>query len=150
MGAAAREGREFSGPLRLSQLFEYIVAEDLPLVEIMPARPAATRFRCTALALVLHGPLCGLAAARAASDSAPIAVPPPAASAARAASTTLAIGADGAVDPPPGSSAPMTTVERLRITLLGGNPLFALDWLAPGLELDEPGSGLPRPRLPLP
>lgn len=150
MGAPGREGREFSRPLRLSQLFEYTVAERLPLVEVMPARPPAARYRCATLALVLHGPLFGLAAARAASDGALTAVPPPAASAARALPTTTPVGAHAARDPPQGSSAPLTTAERLRITLLGGNPLFALDWLAPGLELDELGSGLPRPRLPLP
>ncbi len=38
-------------------------------------------------------------------------------------------------------------VERLRIRLLGGNPIFALDWLARG---SEPEPGRPPPRLPLP
>ncbi|MCL6608473.1 MAG: hypothetical protein K6T74_10305 [Geminicoccaceae bacterium] len=38
-------------------------------------------------------------------------------------------------------------VERLRIRLLGGNPIFALDWLARG---GEPEPGRPPPRLPLP
>jgi hypothetical protein len=38
-------------------------------------------------------------------------------------------------------------VERLRIRLLGGNPIFALDWLARG---GEPEPHRPPPRLPLP
>lgn len=53
-------------------------------------------------------------------------------------------------DEPTEVEAPLTTAERLRITLLGGNPIFALDWLAPELELT---GGRPMPigsRLPPP
>jgi hypothetical protein len=55
-----------------------------------------------------------------------------------------------APDPPLPDGGPLTTVERLRVTLLGGNPIFALDWLAPGLELQGGRPAPPRPRLPLP
>ncbi len=41
---------------------------------------------------------------------------------------------------------PPSTAERVRITVLGGNPLFALDWLAPSGARPEP----PRAVLPLP
>lgn len=40
---------------------------------------------------------------------------------------------------------PVSAAERLRIRLLGGNPIFALDWLASG-----PEAGRLRPELPLP
>lgn len=115
-----------------------------------PRPPLARHRRCAALVLVLYGPLHGLAAAREPSDGTPMSLSPPAASAEGAASSTTPVAADAAVDPLPGVQAPLTTAERLRVTLLGGNPLFALDWLAPGLALDELGPDLPRPRLPLP
>lgn len=48
-------------------------------------------------------------------------------------------------EPANAPSGPLSPVERLRIRLLGGNPIFALDWLASGAD-----AGPPRPRLPLP
>lgn len=59
-------------------------------------------------------------------------------------------GPDAAPDPPVEDGRPPTPAERLRVTLLGGNPIFALDWLAPGLELEGGRPAPPRPRVPLP
>lgn len=52
--------------------------------------------------------------------------------------------------PPVQDGRPLTPAERLRVTLLGGNPIFALDWLAPSLELQGGRPAPPRPRVPLP
>lgn len=51
---------------------------------------------------------------------------------------------------PTDAAGRLTTAERLRVTLLGGNPIFALDWLAADLELAGDRTLPPRPRLPLP
>ncbi len=65
-----------------------------------------------------------------------------------AAAVTAEPGA--AADLPVQDGRPLTPAERLRVTLLGGNPIFALDWLAPGLELQGGRPAPPRPRVPLP
>lgn len=56
-----------------------------------------------------------------------------------------------AADPPvPGPAPPedgLGTTERLRIRLFGGNPIFALDWLARAADVEAdrigPGSAVP-------
>lgn len=55
-----------------------------------------------------------------------------------------------AADLPMPDGRPLSPAERLRVTLLGGNPIFALDWLASGLELQGERPAAPRPRVPLP
>lgn len=111
----------------------------------MPARPTAIG-RTAAAPLLGLGLALLLGAAGAADGPRPPGPGAPAAAedAATGEPLRLAAGEPPPADPPAG---PLGTVERLRIKLLGGNPIFALDWLAPGLE---PEGGRPRPRLPLP
>jgi hypothetical protein len=109
----------------------------------MSVRPAllqpATAAPSAALVLLLALATAALADGGRAADE-PAALPDP------AEGTRLA-AESGAGEGAAAGAGQLGPVERLRIRLLGGNPIFALDWLARG---GEPEPGRPPPRLPLP